>query len=35
MGCARPETGIEAGKIVVNDVSGIDVNMGCPKHFSL
>ncbi|KAI0464546.1 hypothetical protein LJB42_002161 [Komagataella kurtzmanii] len=35
MGTANAELAVRAAKIVVNDVSGIDVNAGCPKHFSI
>ncbi|KAF3907063.1 hypothetical protein ABW21_db0200524 [Orbilia brochopaga] len=34
LGTASPETAVEAAKIVSQDVSGIDVNSGCPKPFS-
>lgn len=27
-------TAVESVKVVINDVAGIDVNMGCPKSFS-
>lgn len=26
---------LKAAKLVIDDVAGIDVNMGCPKHFSV
>jgi tRNA-dihydrouridine synthase 2 len=35
MGTASPELAVEAAKIVASDVSQIDVNSGCPKHFSI
>ncbi|RPA91363.1 FMN-linked oxidoreductase [Choiromyces venosus 120613-1] len=35
LGTASPELAVEAAKIVVGDVAGIDVNSGCPKHFSI
>ncbi|CUS07338.1 unnamed protein product [Tuber aestivum] len=35
LGTASPELAVEAAKIVVSDVAGIDVNSGCPKHFSI
>ncbi|ODQ82507.1 hypothetical protein BABINDRAFT_164288 [Babjeviella inositovora NRRL Y-12698] len=35
MGTADPELAVQAAKIVINDVAGIDVNAGCPKHFSV
>ncbi|KZZ94558.1 tRNA dihydrouridine synthase [Ascosphaera apis ARSEF 7405] len=34
IGSANPETAVEAAKIVAGDVSGIDLNAGCPKPFS-
>ena len=34
MGTADPELAVQAGRIVASDVSGIDVNSGCPKPFS-
>ena len=34
MGTATPELAVQAGKLVAGDVSGIDVNSGCPKPFS-
>lgn len=34
LGSANPETALKAAKRVEQDVSGIDINMGCPKHFS-
>ncbi|KAF3229397.1 hypothetical protein TWF106_004315 [Orbilia oligospora] len=34
MGTAAPDTAVAAAKIVAQDVSGIDVNSGCPKPFS-
>lgn len=34
IGTANPETAVQAAKIVAADVSGIDVNAGCPKPFS-
>lgn len=34
MGSADPEIAVQAAKIVMNDVSGIDLNCGCPKPFS-
>lgn len=34
MGTATPENAVEAAKLVAGDVSGIDVNSGCPKPFS-
>ncbi|CAL1286360.1 unnamed protein product [Larinioides sclopetarius] len=35
LGTASPERALKAAKMVENDVSGIDVNMGCPKEFSI
>lgn len=35
MGTASPELAVNAAKIVIDDVSGIDINAGCPKHFSV
>lgn len=34
VGTASPMTAVEAAKLVAGDVSGIDVNAGCPKPFS-
>ncbi|KAH8835011.1 hypothetical protein DL96DRAFT_1693606 [Flagelloscypha sp. PMI_526] len=34
LGTADPELAVQAAKMVVNDVSGIDLNCGCPKPFS-
>ena len=34
MGTASPELAVEAAKLVAGDVTGIDVNSGCPKPFS-
>jgi tRNA-dihydrouridine synthase 2 len=34
MGTATPELAVQAAKVVAADVSGIDVNSGCPKPFS-
>jgi tRNA-dihydrouridine synthase 2 len=34
IGTANPETAVQAAKLVAADVSGIDVNAGCPKPFS-
>jgi len=31
IGTADPQLAVEAAKIVVDDVAGIDVNAGCPK----
>lgn len=35
MGTADAELAVKAANIVVKDVSGIDINAGCPKHFSI
>uniref|UniRef100_A0A7S4EQV4 DUS-like FMN-binding domain-containing protein n=1 Tax=Pseudo-nitzschia australis TaxID=44445 RepID=A0A7S4EQV4_9STRA len=35
MGTGEPELALEAAKKVVGDVAAIDVNMGCPKKFSV
>ncbi|KAL4926972.1 tRNA-dihydrouridine(20) synthase (NAD(+)) [Aspergillus undulatus] len=34
MGTASPDLAVQAAKLVAADVSGIDVNSGCPKPFS-
>ena len=34
IGTANPERAVEAARLVAADVSGIDVNAGCPKPFS-
>lgn len=34
VGSASPDLAVQAAKTVVNDVSGIDLNCGCPKPFS-
>lgn len=34
MGSADPELAVQAARMVMNDVSGIDLNCGCPKPFS-
>lgn len=34
LGTASPELAVEAAKVVAGDVSGIDLNSGCPKPFS-
>ena len=34
IGTGKPETAVEAAKLVAGDVAGIDVNAGCPKPFS-
>ncbi|RZF34686.1 hypothetical protein LSTR_LSTR002768 [Laodelphax striatellus] len=35
LGTADAQRALAAAKLVVNDVAGIDVNMGCPKEFSV
>ncbi|GMF53775.1 unnamed protein product [[Candida] boidinii] len=35
MGTSDAELAVKAANIVVKDVSGIDINAGCPKHFSI
>lgn len=35
LGTASPELAVQAAKVVAKDVSAIDVNSGCPKHFSI
>ncbi|KAL1739904.1 hypothetical protein HDZ31DRAFT_48561 [Schizophyllum fasciatum] len=34
IGSADPDLAVQAAKVVMNDVSGIDLNCGCPKPFS-
>ena len=34
IGSASPELAVQAAKTVVQDVSGVDLNCGCPKPFS-
>lgn len=34
IGSANPETAVAAAKVIAADVSGIDLNSGCPKPFS-
>jgi tRNA-dihydrouridine synthase 2 len=34
IGTSSPKSAVEAALLVKDDVIGIDVNMGCPKHFS-
>lgn len=34
IGSADPDLAVQAAKMVMNDVSGIDLNCGCPKPFS-
>lgn len=35
LGTACPELALQAARIVIDDVAGVDVNMGCPKSFSV
>jgi tRNA-dihydrouridine synthase 2 len=35
MGTASPDLAVKAAKIIASDVDAIDVNSGCPKHFSI
>ncbi|XP_015771212.1 PREDICTED: tRNA-dihydrouridine(20) synthase [NAD(P)+]-like [Acropora digitifera] len=35
MGTADPDRAVRAAKMLENDVAGIDVNMGCPKDYSV
>lgn len=35
LGTSTPELAVAAARVVAADVSGIDVNMGCPKRFSI
>ncbi len=35
MGTNRADNALAAAQLVINDVAGIDVNMGCPKEFSV
>lgn len=35
MGTANPDIAVEAAKIVIKDVGALDINAGCPKHFSI
>lgn len=35
VGSANPEIAVAACKMVAKDVAGIDLNCGCPKHFSI
>ncbi|KAH3675971.1 hypothetical protein WICMUC_002267 [Wickerhamomyces mucosus] len=35
MGTSNIDLALEAAKLIINDVSGIDINAGCPKHFSI
>lgn len=35
IGSANANTALQAARLVANDVAAIDLNMGCPKHFSV
>jgi tRNA-dihydrouridine synthase 2 len=35
IGSNNPTTVVKAAKLVENDVKSIDINMGCPEHFSV
>lgn len=35
IGSANAQRALEVAKLVENDVAAIDVNMGCPKEFSI
>ncbi|EGW32771.1 uncharacterized protein SPAPADRAFT_60124 [Spathaspora passalidarum NRRL Y-27907] len=35
LGSSNADLAVEAGLKVINDVDGIDLNCGCPKHFSI
>lgn len=35
LGTANAERALRIAKMVENDVAGIDINMGCPKEFSI
>ncbi|QPG74370.1 hypothetical protein FOA43_001697 [Brettanomyces nanus] len=35
MGTSNAELAVKAAKIIAEDVDGIDINAGCPKHFSI
>lgn len=35
LGTASAERALKVAKMIENDVSGIDINMGCPKEFSI
>jgi tRNA-dihydrouridine synthase 2 len=34
IGASNPEDAVQAALVVKEDIVGVDVNMGCPKHFS-
>lgn len=35
MGTSDPDRALKVAKILENDISGLDINMGCPKDFSI
>ncbi|CAG9768520.1 unnamed protein product [Ceutorhynchus assimilis] len=35
IGTCDPQRALKVGKMIENDIAGIDINMGCPKEFSL
>ncbi|KAL7269005.1 tRNA-dihydrouridine synthase 2 [Rhizina undulata] len=35
LGTADPGLAVEAAKVIAGDVAGLDLNAGCPKHFSI
>lgn len=34
LGVSEPDVAVSATRLVMNDIAGIDINMGCPKKFS-
>ncbi|GMM36355.1 tRNA-dihydrouridine(20) synthase (NAD(+)) [Saccharomycopsis crataegensis] len=35
MGTANPDLAVKAANIIIDDIDGLDINAGCPKHFSV
>ncbi|ONH68872.1 tRNA-dihydrouridine(20) synthase [NAD(P)+] [Cyberlindnera fabianii] len=35
MGTANADVAVQAANMIIDDVDGIDINAGCPKHFSI
>lgn len=35
LGTSDPDRALKVAKLIENDVAGIDINMGCPKEFSI
>ncbi|SCU80228.1 LADA_0B05820g1_1 [Lachancea dasiensis] len=35
LGSSNPQLAVQAAQVVIKDVDGIDLNAGCPKHFSI